>query len=153
MSRATGRTSTAPCRSCRTTSRWRAASTPPSRPGAHLTAGAARRWQLAVVDDDRDRVPVLRLAGCHGGERRAPLGADGQAVRDVLDVRAGMDLVALRADRRTDLVPRIRRVGARAGERRDADEILVPRRQRHACCSARARPPPPPTPPTPRPPP
>src|SRR5207302_8207327 len=69
-----------------------------------LPARAARRRQLVVVDDDRDSVVVLRLAGRDRGEYRAALRANGQAVRRVLDVRAGVDLVALGAHRRSDFV-------------------------------------------------
>src|SRR5439155_18946875 len=95
--------------------------------GDDLSTRPAGCRQLVVVDDDRDRVVVLRLPGCDRGEYRAALRADRQSVRRVLHVRAGVDLVSLGAHGRANLVLRVRRVGPLTGKGRDADEVLVPR--------------------------
>ena len=78
---------------------------------ALAAAAAGRAKRLAVADDaDFGDAPLARQR--HGGDR-ARLGADALGIGGVLDIAAGIDRAAGRAQRGADLEARIGRVGVR----------------------------------------
>ena len=80
----------------------------------HLTTRAAgRRRRIGVRDDDRTTEPPGSAGD--GGADRGPLGTDGQAIRRVFHVTAGVDGAVIRFQSGTDVKMGVGRISTPLG--------------------------------------